>query len=67
MRAEFQDPVSNRNVVEKITFTGLLEAGGVRWPRKMSMTQDGAAFFDVELTEFAIGSSAELSREAQRK
>ncbi len=67
LRVELHDPVSDRKVVEKITFTGLLEAGGVRWPRRMSITRDSAAFFDLELTEFAIGSSAELSREAQRK
>jgi hypothetical protein len=67
MRAEIHDPVSNRKVVEKITFEGLLQAGGVRWPRRISITRDGAPFFDLELTEFSIGSSAELSREAQRK
>ena len=50
-----------------ITFEGVVESGGVRWPLRLHITQDGEPYFDLELTEFGIGTPAELEREARPK
>jgi hypothetical protein len=65
MRTQVADPVSGRPAVEVITFEGVVEGGGVRWPRRMSITRDGEPYFDLELTELSIGTSEELAREAR--
>ena len=65
IRTEVRDPASQRTVEEVVTFEGVVEAGGVRWPLRLHITQDGEPYFDLELTDFGIGSSEELLREAQ--
>jgi len=44
------DPISGREVLEELRFTGGIEASGIRWPRRIQIFQDGAPFFDLELT-----------------
>jgi len=65
MRTQVLDPASGRRVSEEITLEGAIAAGGVQWPLRLFITQDGTPFFDLELTELAIGSSEELLREAR--
>ena len=67
MRTQVVDPASGHQVTEEITLEGAISAGGVQWPLRLFITQDGAPFFDLELSALAIGTSEELTREARRK
>jgi hypothetical protein len=65
LRADVRDPQSTGTIAETLTFEGLVQSRGVAWPLRISMAQNGAPFFDLELTEFRVTSAAELEREAQ--
>jgi hypothetical protein len=52
--------------VLEITFAGEVFSKGVRWPRRINVTRDGAPVLDLEIGEFRVASSADLTREAER-
>lgn len=66
LRTQVPDPESGREVEEVITFEGAITAGGVHWPLRLAISREGAPFFDLELTDFGIGTAAELEKEAAR-
>jgi hypothetical protein len=65
MRARVADP-DGATVTEEITFTGEVVARGVRWPRRINVSRNGAPFVDLEIVEFRVVSAADLTREAER-
>ena len=67
MKARIANPGSGDPIAEEITLEGAVTGGGIAWPLRFFVTQDGAPFFDLELTEFGVGTSEELTREAGRK
>jgi hypothetical protein len=46
------DPGSGKGVNQEMSLSGHAEAGGLRWPRKLSIRWDGQPFLDLEITEF---------------
>jgi hypothetical protein len=65
MRARVADP-DGETVTEEITFTGEVVARGVRWPRRINVSRNGAPFVDLEIVEFRVAAPADLTREAER-
>jgi hypothetical protein len=41
-------------VREELTLDGVSEADGVRWFRRMTMTQDGQPFFELEISDLSL-------------
>ena len=39
-------------MAEELTLSGTMQAGGLRWFRRLSITRDGQPFFEMELTSF---------------
>jgi hypothetical protein len=60
LRTRITDPSTGKPVVEELALDGAVTAGGIRWPRSIRITWDGAPFFDLDLVEFSIGSAADL-------
>jgi hypothetical protein len=46
------DPSRGNEVQQVVKLSGVIEAEGLRWPRKIALTWDGNPYFDVELLEF---------------
>lgn len=65
LKAEVHDPRSAGTLAETVTFEGLVQARGVRWPLRISVAQGGAPLFDLELLDFRIATAADLEREAR--
>jgi hypothetical protein len=54
LRASVLDPGTRQLVPEELQFEGIVEADGVRWPRRIRILQSGILFFDLEITEFNV-------------
>ena len=67
LRAEWRDPAAGTATVEEWTFAGEVGAKGVRWPRRVNVSRDGAPVVDLEILELGIGTAAQLEREASPK
>ena len=65
IRARVADP-DGETVAEEITFTGEVVARGIRWPRRINVSRNGAPFVDLEIEEFRVATPADLTREAER-
>ena len=52
LRLRVTDPGSGRQVVEDVWSTGLIEGGGIRWPRDLRLTWDGVPYFAMTLVSF---------------
>lgn len=52
IRARIHDAATGNPVVQEAWLGGDIEDAGVRWPRTMRLTQDGAPFFDLTLKTF---------------
>jgi hypothetical protein len=48
-------PQGDGRIAQSIAFEERLESRGVRWPRKLSIRQDGRPYFDLALTRFDVG------------
>ena len=46
------DPKGGPNIVQVATFSGEVVSNGVKWPQHITITQNGAPFFEVEVTKF---------------
>lgn len=60
LRTRITDPATKRQVLEDVALEGTIEAAGVRWPRTIRITWDGAPFFDLQLFDFALGTDSDL-------
>jgi hypothetical protein len=47
-------PQGSPAIREEITLEGVAEAEGVRWFRRLTLTQDGKPFFDLEVTDLTV-------------
>lgn len=48
-----RDPAGGaQDIVETVTFSGELVSNGVKWPKKISILQNGKPYFDLELATF---------------
>lgn len=47
-----RDPKGGADIAQIATFSGEVENNGVKWPKTISITQNGAPFFDLEITHF---------------
>lgn len=48
-----RDPAGGaQEIVETVTFSGELVSNGVKWPKKISIQQNGKPYFDLELATF---------------
>lgn len=48
------DPESGKPVAQTFTFEGELRSGGVRWPKRIRIYQEGRLYFDLTLLTFAV-------------
>ncbi len=46
------DPKGGADIVQVATFSGEVVSNGVKWPQRIAFTQNGAPFFEVEITKF---------------
>jgi len=47
------DPVSHTRVRQDVVLSGQLQAAGVRWPRRITITWDGKPYFDLQILAFS--------------
>lgn len=47
-------PEGNRMIVERVIFGGEIASNGVRWPRHLTIDQDGKPYFELDLTSFVV-------------
>jgi hypothetical protein len=52
MEVRITDPASGNEVQQVVRLSGVIEAAGLRWPRRIALTWDGNPYFDLELLEF---------------
>jgi hypothetical protein len=67
LKADVHDPHSAGTLAETVTFEGLVEARGVRWPYRMAVALGGAPFLDLELTALAVRAPRDLETELARR
>jgi hypothetical protein len=53
LRATVRDAGGGAPVLEEVWLSGEITADGVRWPRRLVFTQNGAAYFDLTLRSLA--------------
>ena len=66
LRAEWRDPATGATAVEEWTFAGEVAAKGIRWPRRVNVSRDGAPIVDLDIEELRVATSADLTRERAR-
>ena len=54
LRVQVQDPSGGAPVRQDAWLSGVIEAGGVRWPRELRLTVNGAPYFDLTLRSFRV-------------
>ena len=52
MELRITDPASGNEVQEVVKLSGVTEAAGLRWPRRLELTWRGNPDFDLESLEF---------------
>lgn len=57
LRIVLPDGSDGRPVRQDVWLDGSIEAEGVRWPRTIRITQDGAPFFDLTLRSLRVGTA----------
>lgn len=62
LRTHVSHPADNSDIVQEVTLAGTISSAGVQWPRTITIVQDGKPFFDMDLFEFALGTSDELTK-----
>ncbi len=61
LRTHVSHPADNSDIVQEVTLEGTISGAGLNWPRTIRITQDGRPFFEMELTEFGVGSPDEIA------
>jgi len=54
LRTQVQDPAGGAPVWRDVWLSGVLEAGGVRWPRELRLTMSGAPYFALTARGLAV-------------
>lgn len=47
-------PDNDRTIAEQIVCEGEIASRGIRWPRRLTIAQDGKPYFELHLTRFAV-------------
>lgn len=47
-----RDPMGGADIVQVATFSGEMESNGVKWPKTISIAQNGAPFYELEIAHF---------------
>jgi hypothetical protein len=54
LRMRVTDAMSGNPAVEDVWLRGVVEADGVRWPRSVRLTLDGAPYFELEIRTLRV-------------
>jgi hypothetical protein len=54
LRARVTDALSGEPTTQDFWLSRTIEADGVRWPRSLWLTQDGAPYFDLEIKTLRV-------------
>ncbi|HEU0016204.1 MAG TPA: hypothetical protein VFQ45_21170 [Longimicrobium sp.] len=54
LRTEVADPEGGPAVRQDVWLSGVMEAGGVRWPAELRITQDGAPYFTLSMRNLRV-------------
>ena len=54
LRTTVAHPATGAPASQELLFAGTLSAGGIRWPRTMRITLDGAPYFDLEMRNLQV-------------
>jgi hypothetical protein len=54
LRTRVTDAMSGNPAVEDVWLAGVVEADGVRWPRSVRLTLDGAPYFELEIRTLRV-------------
>jgi hypothetical protein len=54
LRTVVQDPSGGAPARQDVWLSGTLEAGGIRWPRELRITMNGAPYFDLTLRALRV-------------
>jgi hypothetical protein len=47
-----RDPKGGADIKETVTFSGEIVSNGVKWPKRITIQQNGAPFYDLEIATF---------------
>lgn len=47
-----KDPSGGADIAETVTFSGEVVSNGVKWPKRITITQNGAPYYDMEIASF---------------
>lgn len=47
-----RDPAGGADIAQTVTFAGEVESNGVKWPKRITITQNGQPFYDLEIATF---------------
>jgi len=53
-----RDPKGGADIAQTIKFSGELVSNGVKWPKQISIQQNGAPYYDIELATFEANTTA---------
>lgn len=46
------NPAGGSDIQQTITFSGTVESNGVKWPKRITIAQNGQPFYDLEIAKF---------------
>ena len=47
-----RDPAGGADIAQTVAFSGEVESNGVKWPKRITVTQNGAPVYDLEIATF---------------
>ncbi len=47
-----RDPAGGADIAQTVKFSGEVESNGVKWPKRITIEQNGAPFYDLEIAKF---------------
>ena len=50
------------DIVETVSFSGEIVSNGVKWPKRISIAQGGAPYFDLEIATFEANTTVKIGR-----
>ena len=56
LRLRITDARTGGQAWQDLWLSGVVEAGGVRWPREIRITLDGAPYFDLTISRLRVAS-----------
>ena len=47
-----RDPAGGADIAQTVKFSGEVESNGVKWPKRITIEQNGQPFYDLEIAKF---------------